>query len=266
MKRGSEMTAQKAIAQKARESRFCQSPGDSDRRVRGTGGARARSRHDDGDAAKPAVVPFTIIGSLAMIVLLVVFSPFRDGIAGHVIAAIAGLLSVVCATTVTLGRVIFAADVAGGKDFSMEDSWIAGVGGLLIVLIVDILRTADGPRKPHAPHPLAVAQRGRRRCHDRQRGLVLPAGAPADNAFQAAAMSAASGATVDMFSNVTTTWVVAAIVMVLVAVALTVCSYFWHRDADPEPDARSPWIGLALLPVMLAGLAVGLAALAIVVL
>ena len=83
---------------------------------------------------------------------------------------------------------------------------------------------------------------------------------------RAAAMSAASGATVDMFSNVTMTWVVAAIVTVLVAVALTVCSYFWHRDADPEPDARSPWIGLALLPVMLTGLAVGLAALAIVVL
>ena len=69
-----------------------------------------------------------------------------------------------------------------------------------------------------------------------------------------------------MFSNVTTTWVVAAIVTVLVAVALTVCSYFWHRVAAPEPDARSPWIGLALLPVMLTGLAVGLAALAIVVL
>ena len=31
-----------------------------------------------GDAAKPAAVPFTIIASLAMVVLLVVFSPFRD--------------------------------------------------------------------------------------------------------------------------------------------------------------------------------------------
>ena len=39
-----------------------------------------------GDAAKPAAVPFTIIASLAMVVLLVVFSPFRDGVAGHVIA------------------------------------------------------------------------------------------------------------------------------------------------------------------------------------
>ena len=47
-----------------------------------------------GDSANPAVVPFTIIGSLAMIALLVVFSPFRDGTAGHVIAVIAGLLSV----------------------------------------------------------------------------------------------------------------------------------------------------------------------------
>ena len=74
-----------------------------------------------GDSANPAVVPFTIIGSLAMIALLVVFSPFRDGTAGHVIAVIAGLLSVVCATTMTLGRAIFAADATGGKDFSMED-------------------------------------------------------------------------------------------------------------------------------------------------
>ena len=89
-----------------------------------------------GDAAKPAAVPFTIIASLAMIALLVVFSPFRDGVAGHVIAAIAGLLSAICATTVMLGNVIFPAGLDGGKSFSMEEAWIAGVGGLLIVLII----------------------------------------------------------------------------------------------------------------------------------
>ena len=69
-------------------------------------------------------------------VLLVVFSPFRDGVAGHVIAAIAGLLSAICATTVMLGNVIFPAGLDGGKSFSMEEAWIAGVGGLLIVLII----------------------------------------------------------------------------------------------------------------------------------
>ena len=97
---------------------------------------------------------------------------------------------------------------------------------------------------------------------------------------RAAAMSAASGATVDMFSNVTMTWVVAAIVTVLVAVALTVCcgvlvycfmtgdtsiEYVLRYRSDSSSDIeRPPWIGLPLLPVMLTGLAVGLAALAIV--
>lgn len=141
-----------------------------------------------------------------------------------------------------------------------------GVGGLLIVLIiVSFGRQMARENRTHLIRSLS---------HSVVEGVAMIASAgwcflpvllPTTHS-RAAAMSAASGATVDMFSNVTTTWVVAAIVTVLVAVALTVCSYFWHRDADPEPDARSPWIGLALLPVMLTGLAVGLAALAIVVL
>ena len=89
-----------------------------------------------GDPAKPAVVSFSVIGSLAMIALLVAFSPFRDGAAGHVIAVVAGLLSVVCATTMMLGRAIFPAGVDGSRNFSMEEGWIAGVGGLLIVLVI----------------------------------------------------------------------------------------------------------------------------------
>lgn len=217
-----------------------------------------------GDSANPAVVPFTIIGSLAMIALLVVFSPFRDGTAGHVIAVIAGLLSVVCATTMTLGRAIFADDATGGKDFSMEDGWIAGVGGLLILLIViSFGRQMARENRTHLIRSLS---------HSVVEGVAMIASAgwcflpvllPTTHS-RAAAMSAASGATVDMFSNVTMTWVVAAIVTVLVAVALTVCSYFWHRDADPEPTARDPWIGIAMLPVMIAGAVVGIAALAVV--
>ena len=209
-----------------------------------------------GDAAKPAAVPFTIIASLAMVVLLVVFSPFRDGVAGHVIAAIAGLLSAICATTVMLGNVIFPAGLDGGKSFSMEEAWIAGVGGLLIVLIiVSFGRQMARENRTHLIRSLS---------HSVVEGVAMIASA--GWCFLPVLLPTTHSRAVDMFSNVTTTWVVAAIVTVLVAVALTVCSYFWHRDADPEPDARSPWIGLALLPVMLTGLAVGLAALAIVVL
>ena len=218
-----------------------------------------------GDAAKPAAVPFTIIASLAMVVLLVVFSPFRDGVAGHVIAAIAGLLSAICATTVMLGNVIFPAGLYIGRAFGSRWQKPAQIAGGIVLIIVSFGRQMARENRTHLIRSLS---------HSVVEGVAMIASAgwcflpvllPTTHS-KAAAMSAASGATVDMFSNVTTTWVVAAIVTVLVAVALTVCSYFWHRDADPEPDARSPWIGLALLPVMLTGLAVGLAALAIVVL
>ena len=183
-----------------------------------------------GDSANPAVVPFTIIGSLAMIALLVVFSPFRDGTAGHVIAVIAGLLSVVCATTMTLGRAIFAADATGGKDFSMEDGWIAGVGGLLILLI--------------------VISFGRQMARENRTHLIRSLSHSAGWCFLPTVLKAIG--------------TVAFVVVLLVIVALAVCSYFWHRDADPEPTARDPWIGIAMLPVMIAGAVVGIAALAVV--
>lgn len=198
-----------------------------------------------GDSANPAVVPFTIIGSLAMIALLVVFSPFRDGTAGHVIAVIAGLLSVVCATTMTLGRAIFADDATGGKDFSMEDGWIAGVGGLLILLI--------------------VISFGRQMARENRTHLIRSL---SHSVVEGVAMIASAGwcflPTVLKALGTDTVGTVVFVVVMLVIVALAVCSYFWHRDADPEPTARDPWIGIALLPAMIAGAVVGIAALAVV--
>lgn len=217
-----------------------------------------------GDSANPAVVPFTIIGSLAMIALLVVFSPFRDGTAGHVIAVIAGLLSVVCATTMMLGRAIFPAGVDGSRNFSMEEGWIAGVGGLLIVLvIVSFGRQMARENRTHLIRSLShgvvegaamIASAG---------WCFLPTLLPTTH-DKAIAASVAAGADGTFVGPTTMTWAIAAIVALLVAVVLGVCSYFWYRDADPEPDARSPWIGIALLPVMLTGAAVGIAAFAAV--
>ncbi len=198
-----------------------------------------------GDAAKPAAVPFTIIASLAMVVLLVVFSPFRDGVAGHVIAAIAGLLSAICATTVMLGNVIFPAGLDGGKSFSMEEAWIAGVGGLLIVLI--------------------IVSFGRQMARENRTHLIRSL---SHSVVEGVAMIASAGwcflPTVLKALGTDTVGTVAFVVVMLVIVALAVCSYFWHRDADPEPTARDPWIGIALLPAMIAGAVVGIAALAVV--
>ena len=185
MKRGSEMTAEKATAQEAtRKVAFAKVLAIQIIAYVVLVALALVPGMMYGDAAKPAAVPFTIIASLAMVVLLVVFSPFRDGVAGHVIAAIAGLLSAICATTVMLGNVIFPRRPGWRQKLLHGGSVDRRRGRTADRADHRILRPADGPRKPHAPDPLAVAQRGRRRRHDRQRGLVLPAGAPADNAFQ----------------------------------------------------------------------------------
>lgn len=178
-----------------------------------------------GDSANPAVVPFTIIGSLAMIALLVVFSPFRDGTAGHVIAVIAGLLSVVCATTMTLGRAIFAADATGGL--------------LILLIVISFGRQMARENRTHLIRSLS---------HSVVEGVAMIASA--GWCFLPTVLKAIG--------------TVAFVVVLLVIVALAVCSYFWHRDADPEPTARDPWIGIAMLPVMIAGAVVGIAALAVV--
>ena len=62
----------------------------------------------------------------------------------------------------------------------------------------------------------------------------------------------------------TTAWAVAVIVALLLIIALDACSYWWNRDADPDPQSKNPWIGIALLPVMISGIVVGIASYATV--
>ena len=241
MKRGSEMTAEKATAQEAtRKVAFAKVLAIQIIAYVVLVALALVPGMMYGDAAKPAAVPFTIIASLAMVVLLVVFSPFRDGVAGHVIAAIAGLLSAICATTVMLGNVIFPAGLDGGKSFSMEEAWIAGVGGLLIVLI--------------------IVSFGRQMARENRTHLIRSL---SHSVVEGVAMIASAGWCF-LPTVLKAIGTVAFVVVLLVIVALAVCSYFWHRDADPEPTARDPWIGIAMLPVMIAGAVVGIAALAVV--
>lgn len=210
-----------------------------------------------GDAAKPAAVPFTIIASLAMVVLLVVFSPFRDGVAGHVIAAIAGLLSAICATTVMLGNVIFPAGLDGGKSFSMEEAWIAGVGGLLIVLIiVSFGRQMARENRTHLIRSLS---------HNVVEGVAMIGSAGWCFLSTLLPIRSDENAASAEFA-VSPAWTVSVIVSLLLIVALDACSYWWNRNADPDPQSKNPWIGIALLPVMISGIVVGLASYANVIL
>ena len=61
----------------------------------------------------------------------------------------------------------------------------------------------------------------------------------------------------------TTKFVALIVVMVVVALVLAYASVFWCRELDAADNAREPWVGVALLPVMLFGLVVFAAALLI---
>jgi hypothetical protein len=209
-----------------------------------------------GNPDNPAIVSYTVVASVAMIVLLTVFSPFRDGAAGHAISVIAGLLSVVCATTMMLGRVIFPTDFAHRDTFWMQEGWIAGVGGLLVLLIVVAFgRQMARENRTHLIRSLS---------HNVVEGVAmissagwcfLPTILPLVHNGENAASTEYGSALA---------WALASAVTLAIIVALGVCSYLWQRDADPDPKANKPWIGLALVPVMLAGAAVGIASLATV--
>ena len=45
---------------------------------------------------------------------------------------------------------------------------------------------------------------------------------------------------------------------------LCYCRQGFAPELAPEPTARAPWVGIAILPVMIAGAVVGIAALAVV--
>ena len=183
-----------------------------------------------GNAEEPAIVSFTVVASVAMIALLAVFNPFRDGVAGHAISVIAGLLSVVCATTMMLGRAIFPAGLGDEDTFWMQEGWIAGVGGLLILLI--------------------VVSFGRQMARENRTHLIRSL---SHNVVEGVAMIGSAG------------WCFLPVLLaLLLIIALDACSYWWNRDADPDPQSKNPWIGIALLPVMISGIVVGIASYATV--
>ena len=205
-----------------------------------------------GNTEEPAIVSFTVVASVAMIALLAVFNPFRDGVVGHVISVVAGLLSVVCATTVMLGRAIFPAGLGNEDMFWMQEGWIAGVGGLLILLIVvSFGRQMARENRTHLIRSLS---------HNVVEGVAMIGSA--GWCFLSTLLPIRSGENAASAEfAVSPAWTVSVIVSLLLIVALDACSYWWNRNADPDPQSKNP-----LLPVMISGIVIGLASYANVIL
>lgn len=210
-----------------------------------------------GNTEEPAIVSFTVVASVVMIALLAVFNPFRDGAVGHVISVVAGLLSVVCATTVMLGRAIFPDGLGKEDTFWMQEGWIAGVGGLLILLIVvSFGRQMARENRTHLIRSLS---------HNVVEGVAMIGSA--GWCFLSTLLPIRSGENAASAEfAVSPAWTVSVIVSLLLIIALDACSYWWNRNADPDPQSKNPWIGIALLPVMISGIVIGLASYANVIL
>lgn len=189
---------------------------------------------------------FTACAVAVMIILLAFFAPLRDGLAGRIISIVLGLCGMVVATTPALGQWVFE-QVGARHDYQpayyTAAGWMPGVAVLLVTLIVlGFIRQMARPVRTNMLVQMS---------HMIMDGVC--------------SIAASGWIFLPLMVQEARQWdamrIGIAVVVVLIAVALCVVSHLWYRDAQPLPEAQQPWIGFALMPVMLTGAAVGTAAL-----
>lgn len=208
-----------------------------------------------------ALMPFAVLAAggagligigawlVALMAMFVVCSPLRDGVAGHVVAVLLGAASLVFAGTDVLANALSAlgdGDAAGAAASGVAASdprmsrliaWFAGVGGLLVVLIVvSFIRQMARAERSHLIRGLS---------HSVLEGvaMVLAPGWLALPEYMALP---------DMGVN-DVAMIASVVVLGALIVGLAVASRWWVAEADPDERARAPWLGIVVLPALLAG-------------
>lgn len=184
-----------------------------------------------------------VVGVLIM--LSAFFTPLRDGLPGRITACALGCCSMICAATPFLGELVFGVhpDVIEGSIYLSASAWLAGCATLLVVLLV----VSFARQMARNPRTNMIVQMS----HMVMDGVCCIAAA--GWCFLPMLMHAGD---VRPLARVLTLAAVA-----VVAIALGAVSCLWSRDVRPLDDARSPWIGMGMMPVMLTGAAVGIAVL-----
>jgi len=196
----------------------------------------------------------TGIAVVAVVVLAVfhVCWPFRAGIADRIIGAVAGVLSLACVATALGSKIVPASDAIMGNELTRNTypmmRWAAAVAGLLVVLtVVAFGRQMARENRSHLIRALSHCVTGGAASISLAGWVFLPYVVAAGH---------------DVGGSLGMPGYVALIaVMVVVALLLAYASVFWLKELDPADDARAPWVGVAMLPVMLFGLMVFAAAL-----
>ena len=196
---------------------------------------------------------------LAAVVLVVLVAfhvcwPFRAGMADRVIGFAAGVLSLIAVATpvstllLPMNARMFAS--ALHRNTYPMACWAAAVAGLLVLLIiVSFARQMLRAERSHLIRALSHCVTGGAASISLAGWVFLPY-------VVASGQSAVELMIVPKF-------VALVAVMVVVALMLAYASTFWLKELDPDPSVRAPWVGVALLPVMLFGLMVFAAALLI---
>lgn len=192
-----------------------------------------------------------VLGELAVVVLAI-FWPFRTGKAERAIVVVFGTLSVLAASSWGwFGEIAPMPD--GYTSFLTRThgliNWAVAAGMLLVALtVVSFVRQMARAERSHLIRALSHGMTGGVAAIAVAGWLFMPD-------LAAFAMTASP-------------WHVAVIMALLVIglAALDYASISWMRELDPDPVARAPHVGAALLPVMFSGLVVALLAIAVQVL
>lgn len=221
------------------------------------GGFTAGSPDSTGGAT---AVPAAVAGAMIVPMLFVLgdfhmYWPFRATLVDRAIGLIAGALSIVCAASPLLS-IYGPSDVAAADPLKLSAypmaSWAAAVAGLLVVLtIVSFGRQMARENRSHLIRALSHCVTGGAASISLAGWAFLPYVTIAGRASFAGASGAVG---VGAFLGVVA-------LMVLFALVLAVASVWWLGELDPDPAARHPWMGVAMLPVMFYGLVVFAAAL-----
>ncbi|WP_314688710.1 hypothetical protein [uncultured Bifidobacterium sp.] len=186
-------------------------------------------------ATAGTVIPMAVVAVVALVFL--VLWPFRGGVADRVLGAAVGLASLLVAA---------AAMVSSGTPKSNDLSSLMIVRGWSAVsvwsVVVAVLLVAT-----------VVVSFGRQMVRVSRAHLVRSL---SHSITSAVALIGAAGW---LFLPDLMPWGTGGrkafllIVLVVVLVVASVLSCVWWADADPDPAARLPWVGVALLPVLMTG-------------
>lgn len=190
---------------------------------------------------------------MLLLVMFALFSSLRDGVPGRVIAAVAGICSLVFAEFQSLGRLLFPQHATGAEGVGSvepypQEVWAAGAVGVMVVLVLaSFARQMAREDRTHLIRSLS---------HGVTDGVAMIA--VSGWCFLPDLFAGCHAADGGLTSTVA--WV-SCVVMVVLVLLLGAASYLWARDANPAEDATRPWIGVGLIPVMFLGPAVAVASL-----